>query len=138
VQADITRNRREFTALIRAAIFQFLRALREGRWSAAAAALVSPEAAAGAAPPWPAEALAPIMEAYYEGHERLSLDPEARQSGHTHIRVESEADCWQVDQVFVDPEGLNDWQARFRVDLPAARAAGRPVLVLEGIGPIGS
>lgn len=138
VRADITRNRREFTALIRAAIFQFLRALGEGRTSAAAAALVSPEAAAGAAPPWSAEALEQLMEAYYEGHERLSLDPEARQSGHTHILVESEADCWQVDQVFVDPEGLNDWQARFRVDLPAARAAGRPVLVLEGIGPIGS
>ena len=136
-RADITRNRREFTALIRAAIFQLLRALAEGRSLAAVAALVPPDAAGGVPPPWSAEALEQRMAAYYEGHERLALDPEARQSGHTHILVEEDGSCWRIDQVLVDPEGLNDWQARFRVDLPAARAAGRPVLVLEGIEPIG-
>ena len=133
---DITRNRREFTALVRAAIFKFLRPLAEGRYAAAADAMVPPDAAPGAAPPWSAEALAELMDAYYDGHERLTLDPEARNARHTYCKVADDGLTWQIGQVLVDPEGLNDWQASFRVDLASARAAGRPVMVLEGIGPI--
>jgi len=37
----------------------------------------------------------------------------------------------------VDPEGLNDWEAVFTVAIPASRAAGRAVLELAHVGPIG-
>ena len=36
----------------------------------------------------------------------------------------------------VDPEGLNDWQAEFVVDLAQAREAGKVALVLGGIGAV--
>ncbi|MES2708005.1 MAG: DUF3516 domain-containing protein [Verrucomicrobiota bacterium] len=135
-KTDITRNKREFTALIRTAIFQFLRPLAEERLTAAAAALVPPDALPTAAPPWSPDALAALMEPYYAGHERVTLDPEARNSRHTYIKIPEDGQSWRIDQIFVDPEALNDWQATFRVNLPAARAAGRPILVLEGIGPV--
>lgn len=135
-KADITRNRRELTALVRTAIFQFLRPLSEGRYSVAAAALAPPEALPGAPLPWSTEALDALMGNYYDGHERLSLDPEARNARHTYIRVAEDGQSWQVDQMLVDPDGLNDWQARFKIDLATAREAGRPVLVLVGIGPV--
>ena len=76
------------------------------------------------------------MDDYYEHHERLTLDPEARNARHTYIKAAEDGLTWQIDQVLVDPEGLNDWQARFRVDLSGAREAGRPVLALERIGPV--
>jgi superfamily II RNA helicase len=135
-KTDITRNRREFTALIRAAIFQFLRPLAEGRYAAAASALILPEAAPGAPTPWSLESLAGLMDGYYAGHERLTLDPEARNARHTYIKISEDNQSWQIDQVLVDPEALNDWQATFRVDLAAARAAGRPGLVFEGLKPL--
>ena len=134
---DITRNRREFTALIRTAIFQFLRPFAEGRYAAAAASLVPPDALPAAPSPWSAEALAGLMETFAGEHGQLMLDPEARNSRHTHIKMTGDKLSWQIDQVLVDPDGLNDWQASFKVDLSTARTAGRPVLVLEKIGPIG-
>lgn len=137
-KSDITRNRREFTALIRAAIFQFLRPLAEDRLSAAAAVLANPDAPPTSPPPWSADGLGTLMEAYYSGHERLTLDAEARNSRHTHVQPAEDNQSWRIDQVLIDPEGHNDWQATFHVDLPAARTAGRPILILESIQPVGS
>ncbi|MDB6069215.1 MAG: box helicase domain protein [Verrucomicrobiales bacterium] len=135
-KADITRNRREFTALIRAAVFQFLRFMAEGRYESALAVLTPPDALPGAKISWTGDALVELMDGYYAGHERLTLDPEARNSRHTYIKVSEDGMFWKIDQVMVDPEALNDWQVSFRVDLAAARAAGRPVLVLNGMGPV--
>jgi hypothetical protein len=41
-------------------------------------------------------------------------------------------------QVLVDPEGHNDWQAEFEVDLAASKAAEVPVMRLVGVGPVGA
>lgn len=137
---DITRRPREFTALIRSAIFHFLRPLAAGRWEAAAAALRGPDSGEEAAstPAWDAEALARAMEAYRAaGHERLLLDTDARNLRHTHITVSDNQNTWKVRQTLVDPDGLNDWQAVFTVDVPRARAEGQPTVMLQEIGPIG-
>ena len=55
-EVDITKNKREFTALIRTEIFHFLRALASGKY----------EAAASIVPPWSAAELEPIMQDYYQ------------------------------------------------------------------------
>jgi superfamily II RNA helicase len=125
---DITRNKREFTALIRAEIFQWLRALAAGRFQAAAERV----------PPWSAEQLEACMTAYYQEHSRLTLDPEGRSHKHTYVTVDEERGQWQVAQVLVDPEGLNDWQANFLIDKATAREQGRPVLQLLGVAAIGA
>ncbi len=125
-QVDITKNKREFTALIRAEIFQFLRAFAAGRYDAAAALV----------PPWTPDELAQLREAYYAEHERILLDPEARSHKHTYVTVDDESGLWHIAQVLVDPDGLNDWQARFTVDKQRAREEGKPTLSLLGIEPI--
>ncbi len=38
--------------------------------------------------------------------------------------------AWRVQQMLVDPEGLNDWVAEVEVDLAASRELGEPVLKL--------
>jgi hypothetical protein len=123
---DITKNKREFTALIRLEIFHFLRSLAAGRYDAAASTV----------PPWTGEELVQLTDAYYQQHERITLDPEARNHKHTYITADDEAGVWTVAQVLVDPEGLNDWQATFAVDKTLAREEGKPTLKLLGLAPI--
>ncbi|MGA0805068.1 MAG: DEAD/DEAH box helicase [Pseudohongiellaceae bacterium] len=123
---DITRNKREFTALIRTEIFHFLRPLAAGMM----------ETAAQLVPPWTGEELLLATEDYFREHSRILLDPEARNHRHTYITPDEARGIWTVAQVLVDPDGLNDWQAVFTVDKAHARDAGKPALQLVSIGPI--
>jgi superfamily II RNA helicase len=125
-EVDITRNKREFTALIRAEIFQVLRALAARRFEAAAELL----------PPWTASALEAALEPWWEEHTRILLDPEARNHKHTYVTADEDKGLWTVAQVLVDPDGLNDWQCVFTVDKAVAREEGRPILQLQALGPI--
>ena len=124
---DITRNKREFTALIRTEIFRFLRALATGNYGGALAGLTSA---------LDAEALATALEPYYDGHERIRLDNEARNGRHTYVEPSQDGRVWRVSQVLVDPEELNDWQARFEVDLALAREENKVSLVLIDVEPV--
>ncbi|MFZ4595034.1 MAG: DUF3516 domain-containing protein, partial [Verrucomicrobiaceae bacterium] len=123
---DVTRNKREFTALIRTEIFRFLRPLAQENYAAAVASL--------GASAWKADALAAALDPYFEAHERIRLDPEARNGRHTY--VDATPTSWRVSQVLVDPEELNDWQAQFTVDVAQAREDGKPTLVLLSVAPV--
>jgi hypothetical protein len=127
---DITRNRREFTALIRTEIFKFMRPLAVENYALAAATI------APGSTTWNAETLAAAMNPYYGDHERIMLDNEARNGRHTYVEPSEDKQTWRVCQVLVDSEGLNDWQAEFTVDLPKAREEGNPALVLVNVGPV--
>lgn len=134
---DITRNPREFTALIRTEIFKFLRPLST-RDYAAALAVLEPTTPAPADEPWTAESLALAMAPYFAGHPRLRFDPEARNGRHTRVNREPTDDTWRVSQTLVDADDLNDWHAAFTVDLEYARNEGKPSLRLREIAPLGS
>jgi hypothetical protein len=95
----------------------------------AAAVLVHPST-------WNEENLAAALEPYYDGHERIGLDNEARNGRHTYVEPSEDHRTWRVCQVLVDPEGLNDWQAEFSVHLAQAREAGKPSLSLVAVGPV--
>lgn len=128
---DITRHKREFTALIRNEIFRFLRPLAAGHYQTAAAALtVGPDHS------WTADKLADTLDPYYDAHERILLDNEARNGRHTYVEALPDGTHWRVCQVLVDAEALNDWQLEFRINLPAAREEGKPSLVLIHAGPV--
>ncbi len=127
---DITRNKREFTALIRTEIFRFLRPLAMQNPDIALAAL-----GAGAAG-WTADQLRALLDEYLAGHERIRLDNEARNGRHTYLKPDDSNQIWHVSQVLIDPEELNDWQIEFSVDLRQAREEGKPFLVLLNIGPV--
>lgn len=127
---DITRNKREFTALIRTEIFRFIRPLVSENYAAALNGLGS------RSPHWSEETLAAAMNPYYDEHERISLDNEARNGRHTYVEPSEDGKSWRVCQVLVDPEGLNDWQVEFTVDLAQAREEGKPSLVLVNVAPV--
>ena len=131
---DITRNKREFTALIRTEIFRFLRGLVIGDYRSALTSL-GPQPAPSL---WTAEMLAGTMEPYYDEHDRLLLDNEARNGRYTFVEPAEDPQnkTWKVSQVLVDLDAHNDWQAVFTVDLAKAREEGKPTLILVSLGPV--
>src|SRR5262249_49749802 len=86
--------------------------------------------------PWTPARLQILIERYQGEHERISLDPEARNLRHTYVKVAPDRPFWLVDQVLVDPDGHNDWVAAFEVDLNVSREKRDPVLRLARIGPV--
>jgi hypothetical protein len=133
---DITRDTKGFTAAIRTRIFMFLRAWVIGDHTAALDALDPPPNQTDGAL-WTPDRLRSALADYRVDHERVRLDPEARNVRHTHVDPSDDARTWRVQQVLVDPEMHNDWMAEFEVDLAASREANQPVLRLRAIGPIG-
>ncbi|MEW6749413.1 MAG: DUF3516 domain-containing protein [Candidatus Latescibacterota bacterium] len=132
---DVTRDAKGFTALVRTRVFTFLRALASADPQPALEMLHTPVDADGQ--PWTGERLAETLEAYLAEHERLRLDPEARNLRHTYVRPEEDGLTWNVQQMLVDPEEHNDWVAEFEVDLAQSRQSGQPALRLLRIGPLG-
>jgi hypothetical protein len=133
-EQDITRDSASFTALIRNRIFTFLRGLVNGEYEQAMEALSSLEPSGG--DPWTAGKLQESMEMFYADHERVCLDPNARNARHTYVLPSEDKLRWRVQQMLIDPEEHNDWVAEFDVDLAKSRDAKEPVLVLHRIGSL--
>ncbi len=132
--ADITRDTKAFTASIRNRIFIFLRGLVVADYETAITNLVSSLDADGVA--WTPDRLDKIMEAYEADHERLCLDPNARNARHTYATPSEDKKSWRVQQMLVDPKGDNDWVAEFEVDLGESRKQGEPQLRLQRMGSL--
>jgi superfamily II RNA helicase len=131
---DVTRDLKAFTAAIRNRLFAFLRGLVIEDYEAALGNLDSPADAEGQ--PWTADRLRVAADAYHAGHERICLDPEARNARHTHVVPSEDRKSLRVQQMLIDPEGDNDWVAEFEVNLTESRAASRPILQLRRIGSL--
>jgi hypothetical protein len=127
-EKDITRDTKTFTASIRNRVFGFLRGLVNQDFEPALEYLDSVQDPEGQ--PWTPARLEKILEAYYQDHERICLEPEARNLRHTYAQPSEDKKTWRVQQMLVDPEGHNDWTAEFEVDLAASRQKEEPVLRL--------
>ena len=131
---DVTRDTKAFTAAVRTRVFSFLRGWVNGDAEAALSHLASPDDADGKA--WTAERLRLAMDAFLVGHQRLCLDPEARNARHTYVTPAEDKRSWRVQQMLVDPDSHNDWVAEFTVDLAASRAKAEPVMQLVKLGAL--
>jgi hypothetical protein len=127
--ADVTHDRKRFTAGIRARIFLFLRAWSIGDHASAIAAVDPPREGTDDRA-WAPDDLKAAADAYRLEHQALRFDPEARNLRHTHVSEVEGAAAWRVEQMLIDPDMHNDWVAEFDVDLDASRDTGRPVLRL--------
>ena len=139
-KADITRDRKAFTAAVRNRIFTFLRSLVMGEFEEAVAQLAEDAVAEelpwdAAGEPWTPERLKALMETYRAEHGAPRLDPEGRNLRHTYVEPDAETKTWRVQQMLVDMDGANDWVAEYDVDLEASREEERPVLDLLRLGP---
>jgi superfamily II RNA helicase len=131
---DVTRDTRAFTAAIRTRAFAFLRA-----WSIRddAAALATLDASVdGDGAEWTADRLRALRDEHAVEHHGVRLDPEARNLRHTQARPTDDGAAWRVQQMLIDPEGLNDWVLELEVDLASSRAAEAPVIQLLRLGSL--
>ncbi|MGO8839322.1 MAG: DEAD/DEAH box helicase [Limisphaerales bacterium] len=148
---DLTRDTKAFTAAIRNRIFSFLRGLVIGDFESALSGLSVIEGRADLpvsqdahqcgptdadGQPWTAERLKQVLEAYHADHERICLEPNARNIRHTYVMPSEDKKTWRVQQMLVDPEEHNDWVAEFEVDLGESRKVGEPVLSLRRMGSL--
>jgi superfamily II RNA helicase len=127
---DITRNLPAFKAAIRARIFTFLRAAASGDVEGALSVFPEKDGNPGA------DSIKASLTSYQAGHQRIRLDPEARNLRHLHVTPSEDNLAWNVQQTIVDPEELNDWVVEFQVALSASREAGTPVMCMLGIHPL--
>jgi len=115
--ADITRDKKAFTILVRNAVFRFLKLFALNDFEGALALVQSNTHTS--------DFLKMSFQSYIDaGHVRIRLDQAAR--GNNFFKMSLD----QIEQVICDPDGHNDWTIQLRVDLEASRLSGVPVLKL--------
>jgi len=134
----LTRDKRAFTRLVRADIFELLKALDRRQWAAVLEQLATPEDEDEAA--WTAARFESAMADYRSTHERIRLDPEARSAPYTRIREgeDERKGCWLIEQIMLDPDEANDWAIGLLVDLAKSDEIRTPWMRLLSIGPVGA
>jgi hypothetical protein len=141
----ITGNERNFTVMVRNALFQKVRLAARDRadelaaLDAAAAALTDPPGKVTMrAHDWRA-----ALDAYWEEYDELGAGPAARSPALLLIDRDPQppapdgARRWHVRQIVDDPEEHHDWAIVADVDLDASDAAGEPVIRTRSFGPGG-
>jgi superfamily II RNA helicase len=131
---DVTRDVKNFTAAIRTKVFTFLRGLVNEDFEQAVTHLNTLNDAEGSA--WTSARLETLLESYYVDHERICLDPNARNARHTYVMPSEDKKSWRVQQILVDPTEHNDWVAEFMVDLGKSRDSGEPVMHFVRLGSL--
>jgi superfamily II RNA helicase len=128
-ERDVTRDKKAFTAEIRNRIFTFLRACVNQDYELALETLTERGE-------WDVKKLEAAVDAYYDAHSQLRLDPEARNVRHTYVKESEDKQRWRVDQMLIDREEENDWVAEFEVDIARSRKAEEPWVRFMRIGPL--
>jgi hypothetical protein len=122
---DVTRNRRAFRVMVRNAVFGWVQLLARRRYQDLADQL-----SVGEGRRWSAEELAGGLEPYWEEHDEILLDADARSTARV---LFAEEDPRSVVQLLHDPEGYDEWRLVGRIDLEGSRAEGRAVVELVAI-----
>ncbi|HEX4477086.1 MAG TPA: DUF3516 domain-containing protein, partial [Polyangiaceae bacterium] len=123
-EADVTRSPKEFTVLVRNAVFAVLRALARKDYVGVTNLLVPSE--------WTRERIEAVLAPFWAEHASIRLDPKARAPTNTKV-TPGQDESWAVQQIIWDEEEANDWALDFRVDLIQSRAEARAVLKLVDI-----
>ncbi len=127
---DVTRDGAGFRRLVRAAVLGFLQDVAARDWDAAAARLASVDDKAS-------RRIEDAFRGYLEERGRFRLDPEGRSAKHTHWAEDNAAGIWEVAQVLIDRDELNDREAVFAIDLAESRARAVVALRFEEVRAIG-
>ena len=125
---EVVHDRRAVTLLVRNALFARVRLAAHDD----AKALGELDAEWGwRMPRWRA-----ALDAYYEEHEEVLLDADARSVAYFEVdeSAEDERHVWHVRQTFHDPEGDRDFGIAADVDLDATQVAGEVVFANYRVG----
>jgi hypothetical protein len=121
----VTGNPRAFRVLVRNAMFRRVELAARRDW----AALAELDSEAG----WSADDWQEGLAAYWDEHDALLTDADARGPGLLVVDETTEPGAWRVRQILHDPEGFHDWALLATVDLSASDEAGYAVVRLDEI-----
>jgi hypothetical protein len=121
------RDPRMLRSRIRSEAHMLVKALAARDFEEAAACVYS-----DAEDPWDAERFDKALAPFFEEHERVRFDHEARNARYTLID-ETEPRLYRVRQVLLDPEEDNTWYVEGRVDLRDGEPEG-PLLEVVDLG----
>ena len=125
---DISKDKKALRARIRAELHAIARALSIGDWEEAAAACwPDPEE------PWTATRFEQAMAPFFEEHERLVFDHQARMADKTVVRQVGTF-RWEVRQILCDPTTENTWAIEGVVDLEKDRNPEGPMVRVGRVG----
>jgi superfamily II RNA helicase len=133
----ITANERAFAVLIRNAMFHRVELASRDHWEALGE--LEARVAELTDPPqkvvMDAETWNDALGAYYDEHDSIATDQQARSPGL--LQIEKLPTSWRLRQVVVDPEGDRDWGITAEVDLAASDEVGAAVLTVTGFERLG-
>lgn len=127
VKLDITKNEKEFMILVRQKALGFVKFLSEGNIEKAFSEIDSDDDKTHLPSRDLVSKIKLLLDKYHENHERIRLDPEARNRRFS-ILQKTEKQSWKLQQTLVDPDEINDWFVEFDVDLAASRKAEHAIL----------
>ncbi|MDC5696612.1 DUF3516 domain-containing protein [Intrasporangium calvum] len=133
----ITANERAFTVLVRNAMFHRVELAARDQWEALGE--LEARVAELTDPPqkvvMSAEAWNDALGAYYDEHDSIATDQEARSPGL--LQVEKLPTTWRLRQVVLDPDDDRDWGITAEIDLAASDEVGAAVLTVTGFERLG-
>jgi superfamily II RNA helicase len=124
--AGVTGNARAFRVLVRNEMFRRVQLAALDKYEE----LGELDAAAG----FDADAWADALDGYYELHDEIGTDAEAR--GPKMLIITEGRDQWTVRQIFADPAGDHDWGFSAIVDLAESDAEGIAVVRVTSVGAL--
>lgn len=130
-ERDITADEVAFTSAIRQPVFAFLRGLDQHDAELALTSLTITDGEIPLPTQEARETIDEFLETYRQDHQRIRLDPDARNHRYTTIDKSKNGMTWTLHQTIVDPDEQNDWFAQFEIDLQASKAADTPVIQFQ-------
>ncbi len=123
----VTGNERAFRVLVRNAMFRRVELAARHDW----AALGELDAESG----WDADAWREALASYWEEHDEIRTDADAR--GPALVAIDTTPELpgrlWTVRQILHDPEDHHDWRISATIDLAASDEAGEAVVHLTDV-----
>ena len=124
---DPFRNRKAFEVVLRNQIFSILRLIAMNHLDEAGQRLA--EFADQENVDWPFPKLEDALGPYFDEHEYIRMDADARNPKWIQIN-DKEENLWTVRQTILDPEGHADWSLLFEVHLLESKSKSHPVMKL--------
>ena len=134
---DITRNRREFRALVRNEMFRWVQAAARRQLGAAVSELDQVDSDGHTVRRSIGEIDA-SLDGFWEEHDWIAIDPSAR-AAHWFVFDEPSPSAGPatgrhvVTQILVDPDASGEWRLNGVVDIDASRAGGTLAIAFAGV-----
>ena len=122
----VTGNVRAFRVLVRNAMFRRVELAARRDWTRLGAL----DGDSG----WDADAWRDAMMSYWDEHDVLLTDADARGPALLIVDAASHPGVWHVRQILHDPEEHHDWAITAEIDLAASDRQGEAVVAVTDVG----